>query len=123
MWDDHYGKQANPYGVDEFKLILRTLKAAPNADAPEMRALIKSTHHALAVESDQRDLHFDYDIRHEVESHAAHITDYVAGTILAASAAEDFDKAIELLLGCWDDAPSCVREIRDKWNDYKRVAE
>ena len=55
VWDDFYGKQANPYDVDDFKLILYALEAqvsdlARTEHLDQLLDLIDRTKEALATE-------------------------------------------------------------------------
>lgn len=56
VWDDFYGKQANPYSVDDFRIILYALEAQISVCSHEhldqLLDLIDRTREALAVESD-----------------------------------------------------------------------
>jgi len=49
MWDEFYGAQPNPYGVEDFKRILAALEER-NDGSPEALDLIERTREALRVE-------------------------------------------------------------------------
>lgn len=54
VWDDFYGKQANPYDADDFRAILFALGAQINTCSPEhldhLLDLIDRTREALDTE-------------------------------------------------------------------------
>lgn len=52
VWDDYYGKQANPYTVDDFRRILVALEASGDV-SDEMVDLMARTREALRVEGDE----------------------------------------------------------------------
>lgn len=49
VWDDYYGKQANPYTADDFRRILAALEATTDGSADD-QDLIQRTREALATE-------------------------------------------------------------------------
>jgi len=124
MWDDHYGAQPNPYGVEGFKTIYKALKRLPSTE--HVAALLVTTHEALAVESGlfrNGGVHFDYDIGAEVKQHEC-FSDGQRASIMKLVERGKFEAALGAALAVApEDHAQCFEKHLDKLIEFQKLVE